>query len=120
MYSVKLPPSACVMKPDWPGLELDLDAGRHHDRLDVAAQDEGFVVVRSHGYSVFTGSALRSSAAFSVCQQRLAHFTRTGNSRTPDKRGEFAEVLGHGRVVLREHLVDLVEQVRDLGALSCP
>src|SRR5262245_12195316 len=26
----------------------------------------------------------RSSAAFSVCHARLAHFTRTGNSRTPE------------------------------------
>ena len=32
-----------------------------------------------------TGSACECSAASSVCQQRLAHLTRAGNSRTPDK-----------------------------------
>ena len=30
-----------------------------------------------------TGLSSRDTAAFSVCQARLAHFTRVGNSRTP-------------------------------------
>ena len=34
-------------------------------------------------YSVVTGSLRPASAASSVCQARLAHFTRMGNSRTP-------------------------------------
>ena len=36
--------------------------------------------------------ASRLSAALSVCQARLAHFTRTGNSRTPAKHRQLAEV----------------------------
>src|SRR5581483_5804829 len=35
-------------------------------------------------HSVETVATLRSSAAFRVCQQRLAHLTRAGNSRTPE------------------------------------
>ena len=38
------------------------------------------------------------TAAFSVCHARLAHFTRAGNSRTPAKHGQLAEVLGDRRV----------------------
>src|SRR5690348_5691743 len=34
--------------------------------------------------SVETGSCLPSSAACNVCQARVAHFTRTGNSETPE------------------------------------
>src|SRR5258708_15997768 len=42
--------------------------------------------LRGHrGYSVFVGCSARSRAAISVCQGSVAHFTRTGNSRTPLK-----------------------------------
>ena len=41
---------------------------------------------RRMGYSVETGVALEASAAFSVCQHRLAHFTLAGYSRTPASR----------------------------------
>ena len=123
MYSVKLPPSAWVMKPDWPGLELDLDARGHHDGLDVAAQDEGFVFVRSHAplFGLARGCGrLRSSAAFSVCQHRLAHFTRTGNSRTPDSAASLPRSSGTGASCSVSSCVHFVEQVRDLGARACP
>jgi hypothetical protein len=36
-------------------------------------------------YSVETASCSPLSAACSVCQARVAHFTRTGNSDTPEK-----------------------------------
>ena len=105
------------MKPDWPGLELDIDAGRNHHRLDIAAKNKGFVVVRAHVYSVLHGLV---TAALERRVQRVpaeagafhAHreFAHAG------QRGQLAEVFRHRRVVLRQHLVHFVEQVRDLGA----
>src|SRR3989440_208245 len=68
------------------GLESHLLAGRDDHRAHLAIDDEGLVLVSAHRrrYSVDTVVAPRSRAALSVCQQRLAHFTRAGNSRTPD------------------------------------
>src|SRR5947208_5919923 len=68
------------------GLELHLLAGRDDHRAHLAVDDKGLVLVSAHRrrYSVDTVAAPCSSAALSVCQQRLAHFTRAGNSRTPD------------------------------------
>src|SRR5256885_4611732 len=67
------------------GLEFHLLAGRDDHRAHLAIDDEGLVLVSAHRrrYSVDTVVAPRSRAALSVCQQRLAHFTRAGNSRTP-------------------------------------
>src|SRR5579872_920907 len=65
--------------------QLNLDTRRHDDRAYLAVHDERLVLVGTHGYSVETGAALRSRAALSVCQQRLAHFTRAGYSRTPER-----------------------------------
>ena len=50
------------------GIEVD---------LDISLPDPS--------YSVETASCLPSSAACSVCQASVAHFTRTGNSDTPEK-----------------------------------
>ena len=83
---------------DEAGLALaqgDRDAGGNHDGFHVAPYGYRFVVVAVHGdYSVETGSAARSSAAFNVCQQRLAHFTRAGNSRTPDSAASLPSLAG--------------------------
>src|SRR5437660_1746448 len=48
-----------------------------------------FISTTSLRYSVDTLSCLPSSAACSVCQARVAHLTRTGNSETPEKTASF-------------------------------
>ena len=53
--------------------------GRGGGLLGLVYQIENFHRV----HSVETGRLASRSAAFSVCQARVAHFTRTGNSRTP-------------------------------------
>ena len=53
--------------------------GRGGGLLGLVYQIENFHRV----HSVETGWLASRSAAFSVCQARVAHFTRTGNSRTP-------------------------------------
>src|SRR2546427_2297096 len=46
--------------------------------------------VRGHDrHSRETVSCFRSRAASRVCQARLAHFTRTGNSQTPERTASF-------------------------------
>src|SRR5581483_8181321 len=82
-----------------PRFQIHFDAGRHHHRAHLAVHDKRLVFVRTHliSYSVDTGTWLpplgipsltarsRSRAAFNVCQHRLAHLTREGNSRTPER-----------------------------------
>ena len=63
---------------------------------------KGSLLVSVHGrlrrvHSVVTGAAARSSAALSVCQQRLAHFTRAGNSRTPESAASLPSSSRHRR-----------------------
>src|SRR5262249_38477524 len=41
------------------------------------------------GYSVDTGFSSPANAAWNVCQASVAHFTRTGNSRTPVNTASF-------------------------------
>src|SRR6516164_1868484 len=67
-------------------LELHLLARGNDDRAHLTAHHERLVLVSAHGrYSVDTVAAVsEASAAFKVCQQRLAHLTRAGNSRTPE------------------------------------
>src|SRR5262249_51645461 len=66
-------------------LDFHLLAGGNDHRAYLAVHDEGLILVPSHvrRYSVDT-LAPSPSAAFNVCQQRLAHLTRAGNSRTPE------------------------------------
>src|SRR5665213_1767447 len=78
--------------PGLPGLEGDLLASGYHHGLHVAVDHDRFVFVRPHGAPSEEDSLPpsveivppRSRAALSVCQHRLAHFTREGNSRTPE------------------------------------
>ena len=46
----------------------------------------------AHSYSVETASPRFSSAACSVCQGKVAHFTRTGKSRTPSKAASLSRL----------------------------
>src|SRR5713226_482767 len=53
--------------------------------------------VRGHDrHSRETVSCFRSRAASRVCQARLAHLTRTGNSHTPDRTASFPRELSTG------------------------
>src|SRR2546428_1407854 len=53
--------------------------------------------VRGHDrHSRETVSCFRSRAASRVCQARLAHLTRTGNSQTPERTASFPRELSTG------------------------
>src|SRR6058998_4390510 len=53
--------------------------------------------VRGHDrHSRETVSCFRSRAASRVCQARLAHLTRTGNSQTPDRTASFPREVSTG------------------------
>ena len=61
-----------------------------------------------------------SSAAFSVCHDRLAHFTRTGNSDTPENTASLPRVSDFaGRQRAGHQLVEPLEQCVGLSG-SCP
>src|SRR5206468_7491435 len=45
-------------------------------------------------HSVDTGAPSPFSAACRVCQARLAHFTRAGNSHTPERTASFPSSCG--------------------------
>src|SRR3989441_2331261 len=76
------------------GLVAALRQGRDRVRARPRADREASTILRTgrpaevggrHSHSRDTVSVFASSAASSVCQGRLAHFTRTGNSQTPDR-----------------------------------
>src|SRR5712691_13281519 len=62
--------------------------GAHTGHLLAHRRDEGGIVRHVAdsllGYSVETVWSGASKAALSVCHDKLAHFTRTGNSDTPE------------------------------------
>src|ERR1700733_5743292 len=71
---------------------MGLDGGGERYRLDSTLHDDGFIFVGVHRltpHSVVTAARDRGSfdrsAEASVCQHRLAHFTRAGYARTPDR-----------------------------------
>ena len=72
---------------------------------------------RFHSSTAFSVVAIcsRSSAALSVCHARLAHFTRTGNSRTPASDRELAHVLHRLIGRRRHHRVKALEQRAHFG-----
>src|SRR5438132_7677997 len=72
---------------------------RDLDRLAVAAQCDRLAarhgsLLRIASYSVDTTPSFASRAACRVCHARLAHLTRTGNSRTPAKTLSFPSSTG--------------------------
>ena len=73
-------------------------------------------------HSVVAGARLPCSAARSVCQASVAHFTRTGNSRTPAKHRELAElrVGGRRRRSAGHEPVEALEELLGLLDASCP
>ena len=71
-------------------------------------------------HSVETNSSRASTAARSVCHARLAHFTRTGNWRTPAST-ESLPRSSTGRVRRRgDHLLEPLEQRCRLRAIVFP
>ena len=95
--------------------QLDLDAGRNDHRLHVAADDDRLVACVAHAHSVVTGAASPASAALSVCQQRLAHLTRAGNSRTPASAASLPSRAA-SIAIARQHAVHRAEDLGRLGA----
>ena len=68
-----------------------------------------------------TPSRGRSSAAFSVCHDRLAHFTRTGNSDTPENTASLPRVSASSGGQRPGHqLVEPLEQRVGFLRGSCP
>src|SRR3954464_1865381 len=119
MYSVKLPPSACVMKPDWPAFSSrSMPAGtmtaftsrvRTNGSFSWLLMDSGLLLGLRGG-----------SAAGERRVQRVPREARAfhAHREIPHARegGELPQIFGDRRVVPREHFVDLVEQVIDLVA----
>src|SRR5712691_2864235 len=70
--------------------------GAHAGHLLAHRRDEGRIVRHVAdsllGYSVETVWPGASKAAFRVCHDRLAHFTRTGNSDTPENTASLPRV----------------------------
>src|SRR5207245_11106196 len=60
-----------------------------HEASRILPQRSRREVRDGHRHSRDTVSVFASSAASSVCHGRLAHFTRTGNSQTPESTASF-------------------------------
>ena len=64
------------------------------NRLTMWSAARIAVFMGPKSYSVETGCAAPARAACKVCQERLAHFTRAGNCRTPAKAASFPNTRG--------------------------
>ena len=83
IYTVKLPPSAWLMNPAWPGCNL-IGCPGHHHRLDFALDDKRLVIVAPHallGGNLVTGRRVgqrgiervpAQAGAFHACR-KFAH-----------------------------------------------
>src|SRR5690606_12199635 len=74
--------------------------GHRHGRY--VATDDNLFAFKTHGryldYSVLAVSPAWVIALCNVCQAKLAHLTRTGNSRTPDNTSNFPKSRPSGCV----------------------
>src|SRR5712692_6659375 len=78
-----------------------IDVDRHLGVINRTEDLDDLLPKLAGCHSVDTASPAPRSAARNVCQASVAHFTRAGNSRTPENTTSLPRSFGNGRSVVR-------------------